>query len=503
MIADWAGEVNNVEGNRNVEKGAFFTFSARRTEPAITDHCRGKQLKNSNREVPQTDPAGPPAPKKIRQMAEDDLMIVASQIMKQSEKTSLGVSPKVLMSDDDGSESEDDMSLSKPRFLQHGRIIPLSRNPEGHDRKQNVTVQLHGVSGGSEKGQAMDETVGNKVVRSSEHTAPKTRAELRLQAKERKTQAWSFALRSVECVTKNVNRFSRLNKPKGNVPYPETQQNVTVTEERLSELKETFSFLRSSNQVPEGKRVKKTYIDTQKFINRMDYLRDRSFVLYTVNAFPTCEVITEWSQRKPRLQAPAAQQNLSHSIQPGSKEQEDFTPVSRRSTKSKGREIQNGNQGLHLKNNFQVLQEEDSDTEEGHTSSGEDVDIPADLGNSKVQPQQEQILKSAEANVTQELRLKKNDAEFRLRQICDPDRWVIDYIEEGKAGTVLLILTPGRILRRGTKGDGTVAWASVQTEDGILNLASIHGPTTRENRDSLWDWLQQRWEKGTWVLAGD
>ncbi|KAL3675948.1 hypothetical protein R1sor_025896 [Riccia sorocarpa] len=85
----------------------------------------------------------------------------------------------------------------------------------------------------------------------------------------------------------------------------------------------------------------------------------------------------------------------------------------------------------------------------------------------------------------------------------DRRRWVIDFTIEGKAGAVLILCNNWKIQSSGVRGDGSVAWASLQTGNGEINIASIHGPTDREERADLWEWMRDNLKEGTWFLAGD
>ncbi|KAL3682705.1 hypothetical protein R1sor_000727 [Riccia sorocarpa] len=120
--------------------------------------------------------------------------------------------------------------------------------------------------------------------------------ESRQESRERRIKSWKQAVNSPQCIVKNVDRFKRLEKGEKLVLYPEVQLQVPITEGRMEELAATFLFLQKSNQVVETKKqVKKVQIDTKQFLSRMEYLRERSFVLYTVDAAPAMEVVEEWA----------------------------------------------------------------------------------------------------------------------------------------------------------------------------------------------------------------
>ncbi|KAL3678733.1 hypothetical protein R1sor_021689 [Riccia sorocarpa] len=104
----------------------------------------------------------------------------------------------------------------------------------------------------------------------------------------------------------------------------------------------------------------------------------------------------------------------------------------------------------------------------------------------------------------QELRIKEELATRRLMELTEGTQFVIDYTTEGKAGAVVAVVrSDWKIVDSGVKGDGSVAWAKINTDDGIIGVALIHGPRERSDRKKLWEWLEQRWEHGTWIFGGD
>ncbi|KAL3689125.1 hypothetical protein R1sor_015434 [Riccia sorocarpa] len=108
------------------------------------------------------------------------------------------------------------------------------------------------------------------------------------------------------------------------------------------------------------------------------------------------------------------------------------------------------------------------------------------------------------AVMLQELRIKEDLTDRRMTELGAKDNYVADFTLEGKAGAVLAILNnEWRILDQGVKGDGTVAWAKLQMEDGIIGMASVHGPRTRTERTRVWRWLKEKWEEDCWIFGGD
>ncbi|KAL3695432.1 hypothetical protein R1sor_009508 [Riccia sorocarpa] len=104
----------------------------------------------------------------------------------------------------------------------------------------------------------------------------------------------------------------------------------------------------------------------------------------------------------------------------------------------------------------------------------------------------------------QELRIKEELAIKRLTELAEGSTHIIDYTLEGKAGAVIVVLKQHwSIMEAGVKGDGSVAWTKINTEDGTIGVASVHGPRTRAERTNLWDWLKTKWEQSTWILGDD
>ncbi|KAL3691097.1 hypothetical protein R1sor_004748 [Riccia sorocarpa] len=104
----------------------------------------------------------------------------------------------------------------------------------------------------------------------------------------------------------------------------------------------------------------------------------------------------------------------------------------------------------------------------------------------------------------QQLRIKEDLTRRRLTELSEGSQFVVDYTTEGKAGAAVLILKQHwSILESGTKGDGSVAWAKINTKDGIVGVASIHGPRTRTERTYVWEWLKEQWDQGVWIFCGD
>ncbi|KAL3681828.1 hypothetical protein R1sor_024784 [Riccia sorocarpa] len=75
-----------------------------------------------------------------------------------------------------------------------------------------------------------------------------------------------------------------------------------------------------------------------------------------------------------------------------------------------------------------------------------------------------------------ELKAGEQNLEFRIKQVKPLAHTVIDYTTSDRGGTVLLIHPSITVTRSGVRGDGTVAWAEVQTTLGTEGVASVYGP---------------------------
>ncbi|KAL3693604.1 hypothetical protein R1sor_007255 [Riccia sorocarpa] len=116
------------------------------------------------------------------------------------------------------------------------------------------------------------------------------------QARDRRNRALCAAARSQECIDKNRARFDRLNSVTGNAQrYPELDDEVAMTEHTIEEIRTTFEFLRQTQPKPTGK-VVKTTIDTRQLAFRLDFLKKKTFVLYTVDVSPSRDAVIEWAE---------------------------------------------------------------------------------------------------------------------------------------------------------------------------------------------------------------
>ncbi|KAL2603182.1 hypothetical protein R1flu_017179 [Riccia fluitans] len=110
-------------------------------------------------------------------------------------------------------------------------------------------------------------------------------------ARERRNNTLKVAATSEDCIRRNRDCFQRLEKGRlEENPYPELEQQVIMTEERQEEICETYKFLRQTHAQTQGK-VVRAFIDTQQLSSRINFLKEKTFVLYTVDISPSRDVI--------------------------------------------------------------------------------------------------------------------------------------------------------------------------------------------------------------------
>lgn len=103
----------------------------------------------------------------------------------------------------------------------------------------------------------------------------------------------------------------------------------------------------------------------------------------------------------------------------------------------------------------------------------------------------------------QELKSDQTTADFHLNNIRAGCFRIYDKAENGWIGAALCIPSCYQVLESGAKGDGTVAWAKIQTYNGDLRIASVYAPNNRMARIDLWKWLLTLDKNDKWIFAGD
>ncbi|KAL2628549.1 hypothetical protein R1flu_013235 [Riccia fluitans] len=115
-------------------------------------------------------------------------------------------------------------------------------------------------------------------------------------ARERRNISLKAASTLEECIRKNRDHFQRVNNGRTEEnPYMELGQQVEMTEERREEIRETFQFLRQTHAQTQGK-VVRAIINAQQLSNRIQFLKEKTFVLYTVDISPSRDAILEWAE---------------------------------------------------------------------------------------------------------------------------------------------------------------------------------------------------------------
>ncbi|KAL3687200.1 hypothetical protein R1sor_013509 [Riccia sorocarpa] len=103
----------------------------------------------------------------------------------------------------------------------------------------------------------------------------------------------------------------------------------------------------------------------------------------------------------------------------------------------------------------------------------------------------------------QELKAHETNLRFNLATIFEKGTIVVDYACNEQGGAALILHASIKVLERGVKGDGTAAWASIQTHDGPLNIMSLYAPNKCIERRPVWNWLREKISTEPWVIVGD
>ncbi|KAL3688213.1 hypothetical protein R1sor_014522 [Riccia sorocarpa] len=102
-----------------------------------------------------------------------------------------------------------------------------------------------------------------------------------------------------------------------------------------------------------------------------------------------------------------------------------------------------------------------------------------------------------------EVKNSEERLERQLSSLIQGATVVADLNNEARGGTALLIEPNVQVLNTGIKGDGSCAWAQIQTCKGGVNVCSVYAPGTPQKRRFLWDWMLQTLPEGRWIIAGD
>ncbi|KAL3697864.1 hypothetical protein R1sor_011940 [Riccia sorocarpa] len=102
-----------------------------------------------------------------------------------------------------------------------------------------------------------------------------------------------------------------------------------------------------------------------------------------------------------------------------------------------------------------------------------------------------------------ELKALEDNLHFNLSRMWEGGSFVVDYSLTGRGGAAVLIHPSWKVRSSGIKGDGTAAWAEVETIAGLVKIISVYAPNNERDRKTFWAWLSQKLDGENWVVAGD
>ncbi|KAL3679799.1 hypothetical protein R1sor_022755 [Riccia sorocarpa] len=111
--------------------------------------------------------------------------------------------------------------------------------------------------------------------------------------------------------------------------------------------------------------------------------------------------------------------------------------------------------------------------------------------------------KRAKIIALQELKASQDVLDFNIRMVRPNSHTIVDYSASDRRGAALIIDRSLSLVDQGIRGDGTVAWARVNTPEGVIGFVSVYGPDSALEKIRLYDWLQAFDISGKWVLMGD
>ncbi|KAL3685721.1 hypothetical protein R1sor_003743 [Riccia sorocarpa] len=78
-----------------------------------------------------------------------------------------------------------------------------------------------------------------------------------------------------------------------------------------------------------------------------------------------------------------------------------------------------------------------------------------------------------------------------------------DYARNELGGAALIIHETLKVITKGVKESGNMAWAVVETQGRQLIVASVYGPHRPEEEIQFFNWLRDKADGGDWILLGD
>lgn len=85
----------------------------------------------------------------------------------------------------------------------------------------------------------------------------------------------------------------------------------------------------------------------------------------------------------------------------------------------------------------------------------------------------------------QELQADEYKVDVQLSTIFPQGFHILDHSASHKAGCAIVVVSYIQVLDNGTKGDGTCAWASIQSMIGLITIVSIYAPTTQHRAQRI------------------
>lgn len=93
--------------------------------------------------------------------------------------------------------------------------------------------------------------------------------------------------------------------------------------------------------------------------------------------------------------------------------------------------------------------------------------------------------------------------DFQLKTLFLDSTFEVDYSAVGRAGAAVVVFPHLKVLDQGSRGDGTFAWATIETKTGPVSIGSIYAPNKRALCIELWEWLLNFTHTSNWLLLGD
>ncbi|KAL3677832.1 hypothetical protein R1sor_020788 [Riccia sorocarpa] len=90
-----------------------------------------------------------------------------------------------------------------------------------------------------------------------------------------------------------------------------------------------------------------------------------------------------------------------------------------------------------------------------------------------------------------------------LEFLMPDSHFIVDYIESGKGGAVVICPKHLRIVEMGVSGFGNATWVKLETSIGIVEVISLHAPNRPNQRKRNWSWVRNLVKEGRWFFGGD